>query len=189
MQPVKLLERAAGTAFHAVRHPVSTASYAVGIARGLAGAAIQVARPHGQPAGHSTADVSVPEQPRPDETADSATPGGIPEPQRVGKPMPPPYATDEMREEMIVIEPEPAHESFATEPKAVSRDSAHGEGVASDAEIDAWLDEAVQRDDGPAVGTPSAEQPADEPGLDPGTAKGLRKESETLRKAAERDPE
>ena len=40
MEPVKLLGRAATGTAHAVRHPISSAAYAFGIVRGLAGAAI-----------------------------------------------------------------------------------------------------------------------------------------------------
>ena len=54
MEPVKVLERAASTAAHAVRHPISSTAYAVGIVRGLAGAAIHGAavrrHHHGQAA-------------------------------------------------------------------------------------------------------------------------------------------
>src|SRR3954465_8832402 len=54
MQPVKLLERAAGTAVHAIRHPISSAAYAAGMARGLAGAAVHGAmvKGHDPDAGH-----------------------------------------------------------------------------------------------------------------------------------------
>ena len=204
MHPVKLLERAASTAVHTVRHPISTASYAVGIARGVAGAAIQVARPHRGPDPDSTS-ARIPDQARPAKAEEAAE--STPEPQRVGKPMPPPYATDEMLEQMVVIEPEPPHESFATEPKAVSRESAHGDGVSTDAEIDGWVDEATEGlDERPdvdietPVGTTGAgagsnpdtaeadlQQPGTEPLLDPGTVKSVLKESEILRKAADPD--
>lgn len=177
MEPVKLLERAACTAAHAVRHPISSAAYAAGIARGLAGAAVHGVRAHGE--AHDSTAGTVPTQRR----SESAAPSGPPEPQRVPKPVPPPTAA----EDITVIEAEPPHESFATEPKAVSRESAHG-GRATDAEIDAWIDEAVarggDRDTEASVGTAD-----DEPLLDLGVAKAIRKESEMLRKDAERDPE
>ena len=194
MEPVKLLERAASTAAHAVRHPISSAAYAAGIVRGLAGAAVHGVRAHGE--GHDSTAGELPTQRRP---RSAAPPSGPPEPQRVPKPVPPPTAA----EDITVIEPEPPHESFATEPKAVSRESAHG-GRATDAEIDAWIDEAVARgvdlDTETSVGTTGAgtatnpdmaeddlQQPGTEPLLDPGAAKAIRAESEMMGKAADPD--
>ena len=207
MEPVKLLGRAAGTAAHAVRHPISSAAYAAGIARGLAGAAVHGVLVRGYDEG-ATPGAAVPTQTSRDSAADvassepsSSTATTIPTPQRVPKPVPPPDAFDDM----VVIEPaaEPEHESFTPEPKAVSRESAHG-GSATDAEIDAWLDEAMARDDGLGVETPvgttgadaghnpdtaeaDLQQPGTEPLLDPSTAKAIRSESETLRRAADPD--
>jgi hypothetical protein len=188
MEPVKLLERAAGTAVHVVRHPIASVAYAAGLARGLAGAAV-----HGVTVtGH---DPEAGETP-------GTTPSrsGVPEPERVPKPVPPPRAA----RDQVVIEPEPPEESFMTEPKAASRQSEHG-GPARDAEIDAWLEEASARDDVDVetpVGTTGAgaghnpdtaeadlQQPGTEPLLDPGTAKAIRNESTMMRKDAERDPE
>jgi hypothetical protein len=195
MQPVKLLERAA----HAARHPISSAAYAAGVARGLAGAAIHGALVPGRD-DRATSTPRVPVQTDRSSAADSSTSTGPPTPQRVPKPVPPPDAADP-----TVIEPEPPHESFATEPKAVSRDSAHG-GRATDAEIDAWIGEAMARGSEVEIETPvgttgagvghnpdtaeaDLQQPGTEPLLDPGTAKAIRSESEMLRKDAERDPD
>jgi hypothetical protein len=195
MEPVKLLERAATTAVHAVRHPISSAAYAAGIARGLAGAAVHGVRAHGA-GSDSSSTRPVPAQ-RPPE---SAAPEAPRKPQRVPKPVPSPDAFDDM----IVIEAEPEHESFATEPKAVSRESEHG-GRATDAEIDAWIDEAVRGAEvdvetpvgttgagtanNPDTGEADLQQPGTGSLLDPGVAKAIRKESEMMRKDAERDPE
>jgi hypothetical protein len=196
MNPVKLLERAAGTAVHVVRHPIASASFAAGIARGLASAAV-----HGVTVtGHDPEAGTLPEESTGDLTGPSGD-AGVPEPQRVPKPMPPPHAA----EDQVVIEPKPAGESFATEPKAVSRDSAHG-GSANDAEIDAWVDEATARQDDVDIETPvgttgagvghnpdtaeaDLQQPGTEPLFDPGTVKALRSESEMMRRGAERDPD
>jgi hypothetical protein len=187
MEPVKLIERVAGTATHAVRHPIATAAYAAGLARGLASAAV-----HGVTVtGHDPGAGQVPTQP----TAKA----GVPEPQRVPPPMPEPTA----RHDQIVIEPEPPGESFATEPKAVSRDSEHG-GHASDAEIDAWIDDAMARGSDVGVETPvgttgasagynpdtaeaDLQQPGTEPLFDAGSAKAIRSESEMMQKAADPD--
>lgn len=202
MGPVKLIERAASTAVHAVRHPVSSAAYAAGLARGLAGAVL-----HGVTvSGH---DAEAGPRPVPTQrdsatgTGAATTTAGPPEPQRVMKPVPEPGDLPEP----IVIEPtdEEPGESFATEPKAVSRESAHGGGDLRDAEIDAWEDEAEESlDHAPdidvetPVGTAGADvghnpdtaeaglqQPGTPELLDPAVAKAIRSESETLRKAAE----
>jgi hypothetical protein len=205
MEPVKLLGRAAGTAAQAVRHPISSAAYAAGMARGLAGAAVHGVLVRGREE-HRTSSPPVPSQTGADSAADSTTSGSttsaaaeIPTPQRVPKPVPPPDAFDDM----VVIEAGPPHESFATEPKAVSRESAHG-GPASDAEIDAWLDEAMAEGDDIGVETPvgttgvsaghnpdtaeaDLQQPGTEPLLDPSVMKAVRSEAEILRKAADPD--
>lgn len=184
MHPVKFVGWTARTTLHAVRHPISSTAYAAGMARGLAGAVI-----HGTTAtGHApdTGLRSVPTQREGDaEQATGATPAtsGPPAPQRVPKPVPEPGDLPEP----VVIEPtdEAPGESFATEPKAVSRASAHGGAAVSDAEIDAWIDEAMDRDDaetpGGTTGTAST--------LDPAVAKAIRSESEMLRKDAEIDPD
>lgn len=184
MHPVKLLERAASGAAHAIRHPISSTAYAAGVARGLAGAAL-----HGRTAdGHD-----------PDLGSSDARAHHMPA-QRRGPAaeyddVPPP-------------EPTPLHESFATEPKATSRRSEHGR-PASDEEIDAWIDEAMARGGGTddvdietSVGTTGVsagynpdtaeadlQQPGTEPLMDPSTTKAVKSESEMLRKDAERDPE
>jgi len=97
-----------------------------------------------------------------------------------------------------------ADSQVATEPKAVSRESAHGGSAATDAEIDAWIDEAMAGGDdvgietpvgttgvsagfNPDTAEPGLQQPLTEPLLDPATAKAIRKETETLRKAADPD--
>jgi len=209
MHPVKLIERAASTAVHSMRHPVSSAAYAAGIARGiggLAGAALHGALEKTGHADSSSADVptqrTAPAEQR-DEAATPAAPEGPREPQVVPKPVPDPEDFDTV---VIVAEDEEPGEAFATEPKAVSRESAHGGSAATDAEIDAWIDEAMAEGDDVGIETPvgttgvsagfnpdtaeaDLQQPLTAPLLDPATAKAIRKESETLRKAAETDPE
>jgi len=96
-------------------------------------------------------------------------------------------------------EPAPLHESFATEPKATSRESAHGRSGA-DADIDEWAAEFDDVDVETPVGTTGAgtgynpdtaeadlQQPGTEPLLDPGTAKAVRSESQMMQKAADPD--
>ena len=172
MEPVKLLERAASGAAHAIRHPISSAAYTAGIVRGLAGAAIHAAGRGQEKARH------VP-------------------PQRVTPVL-------EQDDEVPPPEPTPLHESFATEPKATSRESAHG-GQSRDAEIDDWAAEAEARDDidvetpvgttgadvghNPDTGEADLQQRGTEPLMDPSTTKAVKSESEMLQKDAERNPE
>ena len=184
MHPVKLLESAASGAAHAIRHPISSAAYAAGIARGLAGAAL-----HGATVDGHDSDVG----------GTDARPSHMPAQRRV------PAAE---HDDVPPPEPTPLHESFATEPKAASRQSEHGR-PATDAEIDAWIDEAMARggdtedvDIETPVGTTGVsagynpdtaeadlQQPGTEPLMDPSTTKAVKSESEMLRKDAERDPE
>ncbi|HWU20350.1 MAG TPA: hypothetical protein VN088_02420 [Nocardioides sp.] len=69
-------------------------------------------------------------------------------------------------------EPAPAAPPVATEPKP--------------ADIDDWQDELDDADD---EVPPPAQPDDDRPLLDPSVAKAVRHESETMRRAAERDPE
>lgn len=183
MHPVKLLERAASSAAHAIRHPISSAAYAAGVARGLAGAAL-----HG-----AMVDGHDPDAGRPDAGAHH-----LPTQRR---------APADEYDDAPPPEPTPLHESFATEPKATSRQSEHGR--ATDEEIDAWIDEAMARGGGtedvdietpvgttgvsagynPDTAEADLQQPGTEPLMDPSTTKAVKSESEMLRKAAERNPE
>ena len=191
MGPVKLIERATSSAVHAVRHPVSSVAYAAGLARGLAGAVL-----HGVTVTGRDAEAGAPSVPAqrdlaaaPGATAsEAATTAGPPEPQRVMKPVPEPGDLPEP----IVIEPsdEEPGESFATEPKAVSRESAHGGSDLRDADVDAWEDEAREGlDDDPDSAEAYLQEPEPPELLDPSVAKAVRAESEILRKAAETEPE
>jgi hypothetical protein len=209
MGPVKLIERATSSAVHAVRHPVSSVAYAAGVARGLAGVVLHGVRVTDHDV--ETGAPSVPSQrdhaSAPDTTSSRTATAGPPEPQRVMKPVPEPGDLPEP----IVIEPrdEEPGEAFATEPKAVSRESAHGGSDFADADVDAWEDEArdgLDHGEDVDIETPvgttgadvghnpdTAEADLQQPGtpglLDPSVAKAVRSESEMLQKAAEAEPE
>jgi hypothetical protein len=101
-----------------------------------------------------------------------------------------------------VIEAEPVDgpgESFHNEPKAATRDSAHG-GVADPEELAGYVDEIAEEDfdietpvgtTGAEVGTnpdtaeSDLQQPGTPPLLDPATLKAVESETEILRKAAD----
>lgn len=174
MHTVKLFERAATGAAHTLRHPISSAAYAAGIVRGLASAGIRAASGHAVDGpDHRTAPSVAP-----------TTPRSVPA-QRV--------APAVEQDAVPIPEPTPLDEAFTTEPKAVSRSSEHGR--ASDAEIDAWIDQAMEGLESgleKGVVSPVADLPLPddgEPLLDPGAAKAIRSESEIMRRAAQRDPE
>jgi hypothetical protein len=201
MHPVKLLERATSAAVHTLRHPISSAAYTAGMARGLVGAALHGASGRGagerEPATPSAVPTQRAESPEP--PAASAAP----EAQRVPKPVP---TIDDLPEPVVIeaVDEEPG-ESFATEPKAVSRESAHGGADTDDADIDAWSSEATARDDvdvetpvgrtgagvghNPATAEADLQQPLTQPLMDPATAKAIRSESELLQNGAQRDVE
>ena len=96
MHPVKMFGWTARTTLHTVRHPISSAAYAAGVARGLAGVVL-----HGATATGHDPDTG----PRPMPTQrEAGTPAssGPPKPQRVAKPIPQPGDLPEP----IVIEAE-----------------------------------------------------------------------------------
>jgi hypothetical protein len=175
MHPVKLLEHTAGRAAQAVRHPIGSAAYAVGVVRGIARVGARVVSGHGDSA---PAREAVQRQGPTQRPAPTAVPDDVPAP-----------------------EPTPLHESFATEPTATSRDAAHGRSGA-DADIDAWAEDAADFGDdvdietpvgttgadvgsNPATAEADLQQPGTEPLLDPATAKAIRSEAATMQKAAD----
>lgn len=102
----------------AAKHPVRTAAWTFGIVRGLAASLIRVAAGRKGP----------------------VVPGYLPGP--VAAPVEENVAPEDVMRFALIEpaperEPEEPGEAFATEPTAVTRDSAHG-GGGPDAEIDDW---------------------------------------------------
>jgi hypothetical protein len=182
----------AGRAASPARHPVATASYAFGFAKGATTAIIEVAR-------HLRAGPSVPQQRGASEPTTARRPSGDRES---------PVPGERSRFGGLHTEPAPPRapggggEAFENEPRAESRDAAHGSAGPQPREVDSWAEEAADAavDVETPVGTTGADvgfnpdtaeadlqQPDTEPLLDPGTAKAVRSEAETLRRAA--DPE
>jgi hypothetical protein len=153
-----------------VRHPVRTALQGIGVGRAVVGIVARVVS-----GGDGGTSAGVPAQ-RPPEGA--TTPHAS---EDAGPPLREPLPAAEERA------PEPPHESFATEPSAVTRASAHGGGGRDD-EIDDWYAEADAEDDLPdtVVEALEANDPPD-PGPDESAIKQALSESEILRRAA--DPE
>ncbi|HET9500044.1 MAG TPA: hypothetical protein VFO98_07270 [Marmoricola sp.] len=197
--PRELVEKVPGMVFrgaaHAVRHPVESAAYGAGLVRGAATAVRRLKSGHGvvtedDLAGH--------------ESTEPAT-----APQRVGLEPGERLAAEDAE----AVTPAPAHpggpgEQFETEPQASSRDSEHG-GPGDDSELDVledWpQDPGAEPDPGtPDVTTPAGttgagagfnpdtgetdlQQPDTEPLMDPSLTKSVKSESDTMRKAADRD--
>lgn len=152
-----LAHRVIGTAGRVALHPVATASSVAGQARRAAGTVLGGAR--------DVARDAAPE-------SGSAPATDAPLDPVLVEPFP----------EAPVIEPvEPQEPSF-TEPKAASREAAHS-GRGADP-TDDWHDELDEDDDELELipGDPVAD---DEPLLDPSVAKAVRKEAETMSKAAD----
>lgn len=210
----KLVGSLVNRVIHVVRHPVASGAYAAGLARGLASEGIRLVS--GRTRASSTEDRD-PDASRwgdavpADEAAASAPPEGSVEepatdgprePQRVGlepgerlaaeadEPAPPlPDPVSEQTSGPASDGPEAeTGESFATEPHAASRASAHGEeGDTDEAAVDRWQEEAEDTLAGEAPPEPVPGSD-DEPVLDPGVAKSVRSEAEQMRRAADNDP-
>jgi hypothetical protein len=192
-----LAGQAASGAASAALHPVSTASYVFGFAKGATSATFEVVR-HLREGGPS-----VPQQRSASEstTAPAQAPAA-----GVTSPESEPVVGERTMFGGLNTEPAPPRmpggggEAFEHEPSAESRDVAHGDSAAQPREVDAWTEEAAdtELDIETPVGTTGADvgynpdtaeadlqQPLTEPLLDPATAKEIRKEAETLSKAAD----
>lgn len=166
-----IVHEAGATAFSLARHPVSTASLAVGLAKGTAQSGLALVRSvvTGDVATATpSSDVGAesvpqaPEQVAPEEQAapveqaapsarEDANPAapedGPREPQVVLKPVP---EIDELPEPIVIVaEDEPA-EAFHTEPKAASRESEHGGPAGDREEAEGYVEEVVLDDLGGA---------------------------------------
>lgn len=165
-------------AWGAARHPIATGSYALGLTRGIARAVVGALQDTAGPT-HASSVVPTPEQPTTAEAPAEAPPD-----------------LDEVADVESSWRPDPG---AATEPKAASRQSAHGGPVApveaeelDEPDIDADVitpagTTGVAPGENPDTGTTDLQQPGTEPLMDPSTTKAVRSEAETLRKAAEQD--
>jgi len=199
-----LTSRAVSGVFHGARHPIGTASYGVGIAKGVAEVGFSVARSllGGREAGISpvTGDVTDPlaedvtdPVPMPEPTpppAPAPTPTPTPAPPPGPEPVPTPEPTPQ---------PSPL-DALETEPQSASRQGAHG-GPDPEEQLANWGDEVTDDVEVETpVGTTGAgegynpdtdetdlQQPGTEPLMDPSTTKSVKSEAETMRKAARQD--
>lgn len=180
-----LAQNAVYTAVSVVRHPISSAARAAGFVKGSAGAGAELVRSllHG---GRGTAtDAIVPAQRRPEQATEKQKLGkqssGVTEAQVVPKPVP---DFDDLPEPIVIHADDDRGEAFHHEPKAASRDSAHGD-TGGDLEDASGYAEEISADEDELVWTSESAPRVDEPLLQTGAASALRSESEMLSKAAD----
>ncbi|MGN6781902.1 MAG: hypothetical protein ACTHJH_10405 [Marmoricola sp.] len=197
MSTKSVVDRLAGTAFAAVRHPLSSAGYVVGLAKGATEATVSLVRGqqdqedrHGTSAGGSPTQSSQTQ-------AQEARHDDVPEPERI-------VFGGQNKEAAPPQYPGGGGENFANNPSAETRDIAHGDRPADPHEVDSWTEDldvglgAPTLDIETPVGTVAADigrnpdtddvslqQPDTEPLLDPSLTKSIKSESETLSKAAD----
>lgn len=195
-------------AFSAARHPLGTTARAVGVAKGVADTGIGLVRgavsvtqspdaaPEHEDAVQEAVERAEQEVQEPETSVEADDrPAGPP----LREPLP--AAPQRTPEELASAPVEP----FATEPKAASRDSAHGGQPGDREEVDGYVEEAQPDTDAyvsveTPVGTAGAgagynpdtaegdlQQPDTAPLLDPSVAKEIRSETDVLRKAADSD--
>lgn len=165
----------------AAKHPIRTTAWAVGLVRGIAASVIRVAAGERGPVipGFLPGPVAAPVEEdvahtdvvrydlidAPDAGAPAAVTGAEPAPQR---------------------EPEPPREAFAHEPKAVTRASAHGR-AGDEADIDDWYGETTEPEGGGGFVLEALAAGDTDEAVRTGDLAAILKESEVLRKAADRD--
>ena len=178
-----LAHEAVSTAVSVAKHPIGSASVAVGFAKGIAEASFDLVRggrtdvqaPDSWPASdEAAATTTEPDLAETDEAPEAPESAGVPEQRQATEtPEDPrdaipgpelaqfdPPAPDELPEPIVIeAEPETAVEAFHTEPKAASRDSDHGGLPGDREEIDGYVEE-IPTDDvdiETPVGTTGAE--------------------------------
>lgn len=156
----------------AAKLPFRTVAWSFGVLRGLAGSVIRIAS-----GDHGTTTPSG-----------GAGPVATPVADRAEAPVEPAPVLDfDPVEPAPEREPEEPHEAFVNEPKAVSRESAHG-GSGRDAEIDDWYGEMDAEDDAAdTVVEALARNDGPGPLVDESAIKATLSESEILRQAADPD--
>lgn len=176
------------TAYGAARHPVSTATQAVGLAHSAVRLGLGVVHgriPGGEPASTPRPPAQRPEQPQPAApggSEPSASTAAAPSRLEDGTPIPTPA---EVAVRATGPLPGAPGEAFATEPKVAGRDVAHGGSATGDREaVEGFLEdmEAGEPESpidaiGSTTGTP-----------EPGEEAAVLSEAETLQRGAERNP-
>ncbi|GAB3992052.1 hypothetical protein [Nocardioides marmoraquaticus] len=211
MSLTKLTRTATRTATGAVRLGAGVAARAFGLAKGAAEVGVAVARdaasrgdaPVPAPTQRSQEPAATPEPVRPTEPARDDPRDHIPGPDVVAPDLP---RAEDLPEPVVIEAVDEPGEAFHHEPKAAGRDSEHEGRPGDREEAEGYLEEVVDPDAPEVdvetpVGTTGADvatnpdtaesdlqQPGTPPLADPSTIAAVVSESETLRRAGERDP-
>ncbi|MFL6060212.1 MAG: hypothetical protein ACJ72E_03200 [Marmoricola sp.] len=163
----------------AVRHPLVTVARAVGLAKGAAGAVVRLAVPE---PGHRSEDWAPPARASATDARTPTSPAATAAPAVVPAAAPAPAAPQRA--------PHEPGESYATEPTAVSRTSAHG-GGGTDAELDDWYGEREDEDDDEPQSIVEILESNDPPSgpVDQAAIKAVLAENEILRGGAAAAPD
>lgn len=171
MNTKHVVERPVEVVLHALKNPLSTVSYGVGLIRGAAGALVRAASGGGGPA---HAEWIAPPEPVSEEALDQP----LEESEESGV-----LLGDHLEPAEPQAPGEPG-EQFATEPTAVTRASAHG-GGGRDEQLDDWYGETDADDAGPGSVVEMLEAGDDLPDDGGPNEKAILSESEILRRAAD----
>jgi len=144
------------TAVSVVRHPIGTASLAAGLVKGTAEAGASLVRstitgqmpaPTGDVSDRDAAEVATAaaDEPAPEPAASVALDprDHIPGPDLAAFDPP---APEDLPEPIVIVADARVEEAFHTEPKAASRDSAHGGPAGDREEIEGYAEEIVLDD-------------------------------------------
>jgi len=195
-----VVDRLAGSAFSAVRHPLSSAGYVVGLAKGATEATVSLVRGH---ADSGTTDGATASTGTGTSTQPRTQPRTRPEPPKEPERL---VFGGQNKEAAPPQYPGGGGEQFENHPSAETRDIAHGDAPTDQREVDAWTEDldvglgAPTLDIETPVGTTAADighnpdtddvslqQPDTEPLLDPSLTKSVKSESDTLSRAADVD--
>jgi hypothetical protein len=153
-----LAQEAVSTAVSVARHPIGSASLAVGFAKGIAGTGLDLvrgatshgpsAREHTETSSDTDTLTAVPEQSSPAETQ-ADTPAETPEVAEDPRDQLPgpdlaafePPRPEDLPEPIVIEAVDEPGESFHTEPKAANRDSARGGTPGDHEEIEGYVEE------------------------------------------------
>ena len=172
------------SAASAARHPLRTTARVAGFAMGAVSGTAQVA--YGLVRATPPASDTMPLT----ESGTAAGPSSTPAP-----PPPAPVSISvpapDLPEPVVITGAAPTTDEVHHEPKAASRDSAHGAGAADPEEAGHYVEGIRNSIDGEDAGVPGAAQQLDDadPLIEPGSGAAARKEADRFARAADPRPE
>ena len=173
------------SAASAARHPLRTTARVAGFAMGAVSGTAQVA--YGLVRATPPASDTMPLTESGTSAGSSSTPAPpTPAPVSISVPAP------DLPEPVVITGAAPTTDEVHHEPKAASRDSAHGGGAGDREEAGRYVEEIPNSSDGGDDLLPGADQLVnDDPGplIEPGSGAAARKEADRLARAADPRPE